>query len=50
MTYQDDFTLPAVLREQIAAQGLDFLLELIRFVINTAMQVECRHPVLDAGL
>jgi transposase-like protein len=40
MTYQDDFTLPTELLEQVAEQGLDFLPELIRIVINTAMQVE----------
>lgn len=40
MTYQDDFTLPTELLEQVAEQGLDFLPELIRLVINTAMQVE----------
>lgn len=40
MTHQDDFTLPTELLEQVAEQGLDFLPELIRIVINTAMQVE----------
>ena len=40
MTYQDDFTLPTELLEQVAEQGLDFLPELIRIVVNTAMQVE----------
>jgi len=40
MTYQDDFTLPTELLEQVAEQGLDFLPELIRILINTAMQVE----------
>lgn len=29
MTYQDDFTLPNELLEQVAEQGLDFLPELI---------------------
>jgi transposase-like protein len=40
MTYQDDFTLPTELLEQVAENGLDFLPELIRIVINTAMQAE----------
>jgi hypothetical protein len=40
MTYQGDFTLPSELLEQIAAQGFDVLPELIRIVINAAMQAE----------
>lgn len=40
MTYTEDFTLPAEMLEQIATQGFDILPELIRIVINTAMQVE----------
>ena len=40
MTYQPDFTLPAELLEQIAFQGLDFIPELVRIVVNTAMQAE----------
>lgn len=48
MTYQDDFTLPTELLEQVAEQGLDFLPELIRIVINTAMQVE-RQKHLGIG-
>ena len=40
MTYQDHFTLPAELLEQVAEQGLGFLPELIRIVVNTAMQAE----------
>jgi len=41
MTYQHpDFTLPAELLEQIAAQGFDALPELIRIVINEAMRME----------
>ena len=42
MTHQDDCTLPAELLEQIAEQGLDYLPELIRIVVNTAMQAERR--------
>ena len=48
MTYQDDFTLPSELLEQVAEQGLDFLPELIRIVINTAMQIE-RQKHLGVG-
>src|SRR5512139_2657080 len=48
MTYQNDFTLPTELLEQVAEQGLDFLPELIRIVINTAMQIE-RQKHLGVG-
>jgi putative transposase len=48
MTYQDDFTLPTELLEQVAKQGLDFLPELIRIVINNAMQIE-RQKYLGVG-
>jgi hypothetical protein len=40
MTYREDFTLPAELMEQVAEQGLDVLPDLIRIVINAAMQAE----------
>lgn len=40
MTYQGDFTLPPELLEQIARQGFEILPELIRIVINAAMQAE----------
>jgi hypothetical protein len=40
MTYQGYFNLPTELLEQVAELCLDFLPELIRIVINTAMQVE----------
>jgi putative transposase len=40
MTYREDFTLPAELMEQVQEQGLDILPELIRIVINAAMQAE----------
>jgi multidrug efflux pump subunit AcrA (membrane-fusion protein) len=36
MTYQEDFTLPEELRDQITKQGLDILPELIRIMINSA--------------
>lgn len=40
MTYRQDFTVPAELLEQVAEQGLDVLPDLIRIVINAAMQAE----------
>jgi len=40
MTHQNDCTLPSELLEQVAEQGVDYLPELIRIVINTAMQAE----------
>jgi len=48
MTYQSDFTLPTDLLEQIASQGFDFVPELIRIVINAAMQAE-RQRYLKAA-
>jgi len=40
MTYREDFTLPAELLEQVSTQGFDVLPELIRIVVNAAMQAE----------
>jgi hypothetical protein len=34
MAYRQDFTLPAELMKRVAEQGLEFLPELIRIVIN----------------
>jgi transposase-like protein len=48
MTYQNDFTLPSALLEQIASQGFEVLPELIRIVINAAMQAE-RQRYLGAA-
>jgi putative transposase len=48
MTYQEDSTLPDELLEQITKQGFDILPELIRIMINSAMQVE-RQKYLGAG-
>ena len=48
MTYQNDFTLPTELLELVASEGLDFLPELVRILINTATQVE-REKHLGAG-
>jgi transposase-like protein len=47
MTYRDDFTLPSGLVEQVNEQGLDVLPELIRVIINTAMNAE-RQQHLNA--
>lgn len=43
MTYRKDFTVPAELMEQVQEQGLEILPELIRIVINAAMQAERRE-------
>jgi putative transposase len=48
MTHQTDCTLPEELLEQIAQQGLDVLPDLIRTVINTAMQVERQNHLSAA--
>jgi transposase-like protein len=40
MTYQNDCTLPNEVLEQIASQGLEYLPELIRLVVNAAMKAE----------
>ena len=48
MTYQGNFTLPTELLEQIAAHGFDKLPELIRVVVNAAMQAE-RQQYLGAA-
>ena len=40
MIYQEDFTIPAKMLEQIAEQGLDGLPELIGIVINAAKRAE----------
>lgn len=48
MTYQENFTLPTEILEQIAANGFDTLPELIRIIINTAMQAE-RQQYLGAA-
>ncbi len=43
MTYPSDFTLPAEFLEQLAAQGLEGLPELIRLVINEARSIWASH-------
>jgi transposase-like protein len=47
VTYRNDFTLPAEVMEQVAEQGLAILPELIRIVVNAAMQAE-RSEYLQA--
>ena len=48
MTYREDFTLPTELMEQVSQQGFDILPELIRIVVNAAMQAE-RQQYLKAA-
>jgi len=48
MTYREDFTLPMELLEQVQEQGLDVLPELIRVILNVAMQAE-RTEYLNAA-
>ena len=48
MTYQNDFTLPTELLEQIASEGLDYLPELVCILINAATQID-REKHLGAG-
>ena len=43
MTYENDFTLPSEMLEQIATLGFDVLPELIMIVINAARQVETQQ-------
>ena len=40
MTHQEDFTLPIEYLEQIGKQGMAYLPELIRILVNAAMQTE----------
>jgi len=40
MTYQDDFTLPIELLEQLTEQGLEGLPEMIRVIVNETMRFE----------
>ena len=40
MTYQDDFTLPNELAKLINEEGIEYLSELIRILVNAAMQAE----------
>jgi len=48
MTYQEDFTLPKEILEQIAEQGLDIIPELLRIMMNAAMEIE-RQKYMGVG-
>ena len=48
MTYEEDYTIPEEIMEQICEQGFDALPELIRIVLNAAMYVE-RQKHIGAG-
>jgi transposase-like protein len=48
MTYKDDYSIPQEVLEQICEEGFDALPDLIRIMLNTAMQIE-RHKHLGAG-
>jgi len=48
MTYREDFTLPAEMLEQVASQGFEVLPELIRVVVNAAMQAERQQYIRAA--
>jgi len=43
MTYQNDFTLPGEFLERIAAEGFEVLPEMIRLLMNKAMEAERRQ-------
>jgi hypothetical protein len=40
MTYQNDYTFPMELFEQIAYEELDFIPELVRILVNEAIQID----------
>jgi len=48
MTYQGNFTLSSELLEELSANGFEQLTELIRIVVNAAMQAE-RQQYLGAA-
>lgn len=48
MTYQDDFTIPTEFLKHVAEQGLDFISELVRIVVNSAIIV-VRQKCLGVG-
>ena len=48
MTHQTDCTLPQELMDKVKAEGLEGIPELIRVIVNSAMQVE-REQYLQAG-
>lgn len=48
ITYQEDFTIPTGYLERISKGGMAYLSELIRILVNSAMQAE-RQKHLGAG-
>jgi putative transposase len=48
MTYQNNFTLPAEIMDQIAQQGMGFIPQLVEELMNAAMKAE-REEYLRAG-
>lgn len=48
MTYEEDYSIPAEILEQICKQGFDALPDLVRIMINAAMRIE-RQKHLGAG-
>jgi putative transposase len=48
MTYEEDYSIPEEILEQICAEGFDALPDLVRIMINTAMRIE-RQKHLGAG-
>ena len=48
MTYENDYTIPEEIMEQICSEGFDALPELIRIVLNAAMYIE-RQKHIGAG-
>lgn len=47
MTYQDNFTVPSEIMEQITRDGIDYFPELLAMLINAAMKLE-REQYLKA--
>jgi hypothetical protein len=51
MTYPDDSTLPNQFLEQLAQEGLEGLPEMVRILVNEAMQLERQDgQVRDAAI
>jgi len=48
MTYENNYTIPEEIMEQICEQGFDALPELMRIVLNAAMYIE-RQKHIGAG-
>ena len=48
MTHENDYSIPGEILEQICAEGVDALSDLVRIIINAAMRIE-RQKHLGAG-